>query len=267
MKPVAGPIAVGTGEPHVTALKLELRDRKWAYAAIPSAAFVEQRLGISNLSEIGMDRCQRGQTLEVSVPLLSCLAQAPRLFISPHSLQDSRRFHIQLAALQTQPLGCLEIGQRFDETVQAASRPCACQKRQSVGRCAVDLSLGQHLCALVVGDTTQDLGTEHDEIDQRGPGLARLRSPGRLLLEPLDVRLQVVERNRAVRRTDLNGVKRREHQVGIPTNGASLGGMGLGLDRYGKVSGAGAVFRSTPSEIRGPLPLLMRIVRSESTMS
>src|SRR5262249_21245858 len=118
-----------------------------------------------------------------------------------------------------------------------------------------------------VGDTTQDLCTEHDEIDQLGPGAARLRSAGRLLLEPVDSRLQVGQCNRAVRGTNRRGVRRREHHFGIPTNGASLGGMGLGLDRYGKVSGAGAVFRSTPSEIRGPLPLLMRIVRSESTMS
>jgi hypothetical protein len=53
----------------------------------------------------------------------------------------------------------------------------------------------------------------------------------------------------------------------IPTSGASFGGIGVGRDRYGNLRDAGTAVPSTPSEMRGPLPLLIRIVKSESTMS
>src|SRR6516165_5342261 len=84
-------------------------------------------------------------------------------------------------------------------------------------------------------------------------------------LKAVDLRCQVGERNRAICRADHPCLQ--YHYAGIPTNGASFGGIGVGRDRYGNLRDAGTAVASTTSEMRGPLPLLMRIVKSESTMS
>ena len=47
-----------------------------------------------------------------------------------------------------------------------------------------------------------------------------------------------------------------------------FGGIGFGRDRYGNLRDAGTAVPSTPSEMRGPLPLLTRrVVGGLSTMS
>src|SRR5262249_47355848 len=86
-------------------------------------------------------------------------------------------------------------------------------------------------------------------------------------LEAVDLRVQVGQRNRAICCADHLRCRQCPHHLGIPTNAASFGGIGFGRDRYGNVLDAGTAVPWPPSEMRGPLPLLMRIVKSESTMS
>ena len=145
---------------------------------------------------------------------------------------------VQHNPVGAEALGGVEIRQRLGKTVESRSRPGAGQEGAAVGWRVAHQLLGQRCGALVVGDATQDMPAQDEQVDQVSVPGHRKPSNCRLRLETVDLRLQIDQGNDATGCGQFAVVCHVDHRA-TPLGGADSaatlafksGGVGFGRTR------------------------------------
>jgi hypothetical protein len=97
-------------QPHVTALKLKLRNRKWRDAPETPAAFVEPSLSSRNLPKFSMEGGKSSEVFEIGTALSRRPSKRKRFVISPDRLHNRCPFGLYIGVRRAKALSAVEIG-------------------------------------------------------------------------------------------------------------------------------------------------------------
>src|SRR6516165_8205842 len=128
VEPVARSERMAGLSPHMATLELKLRQRKRRHAAKADIALVEQGFSLGDLATLGMECGKPRDALKVGAALDGRPAEHQGLVIAPDRLEDCCPLCLRRGVLNAEPLGDIEVTQRFLELMQAAARPSQRQK-------------------------------------------------------------------------------------------------------------------------------------------
>jgi hypothetical protein len=115
VEPVARSDRMAGSPPHMATLELKLRQRKRRHPAKADIALVEQGFSLGGITTLGIECGKPRDALKIGAALDGHPAEHQGLFIAPERLEDCCPLCLRRGVLNAEPLGDIEVTQRFLE--------------------------------------------------------------------------------------------------------------------------------------------------------
>ena len=111
------------------------------------------------------------------------------LVVASDRLEDRGAFGVHVGGIGFELQGVIEVTQRIGEAVERGARPGAREEGYAVGRAIARELFGPRFSSFVVGDATQEVSTQKQQVNEFGlaPGIDPPR--GVLARPTVDLRL------------------------------------------------------------------------------
>src|SRR5713226_5949908 len=190
-------------QPHQTALEVEERQRKWRDPTVAFPALLKETFRGCDLSALGVERSHGSEGVQIRSPLYGLTVERKSVVVAPDRLKRRGTFRVENRGIRSEPLRHIEIGQRLRKAMEPRTRTCSRKESQAATWGVIDELFCQLLSPLVIGNASEDLPLQADEVNEFDSTGGSQPSSPELALLAVDLRLQIHQRDDTRRRDEL----------------------------------------------------------------
>jgi hypothetical protein len=150
-----------------------------------------------------MKRSQRPEGSEIGSTFRSLSQECEGLVVSSNRLEDCGLLDTYNRRISSEPLRPLKVGQGVGKAMECGPRPSAGEEGHAVSRGIASELLGALFSPLVIGNATQDVPPQGNQVNELGLIADSEKPRPGLSLLPFDLRLQIPQREDSRRREEL----------------------------------------------------------------